>query len=513
MGRILSVEFNKNSIKVVEACRKGAALSVLRCFDLDAATGIESGRINDIGLIANLVNKELIKNNIRTGKAVFVVNSDCIITRNMKLPFLEKEYEILSMIRLELSQLIPIDFSRYKIIYNIAEVVEDNDVKIAFYVIYCIPERLFQDLKELAKRLKMRFTCLHISFCCLNNIFARNININGRIPDEKNIYAFIDINSQYISFCTLNKDINDFSRLSFYGQDEYFVEALDESKYSYIEGADDFHTFKYEMLDKINRYVKYYYSVNNSNCINKLYIYGDNSKDNNISGFLAQNLKIEVEVINQIQGICFDDMSLNDNIIPNKYFIPILSLFKGKKDICFSVDGPAEFVCRPKLLASACAAIILFASCLALKYYDIVISDKIYNMSLFVEDEDNVRRNGAIESLKGEVALLENYLEQAVKLKALISRVDFVSPVIFREIFNAIPQHTRVSSISADINGTQLYCISESMDDVTLFLHNLRKIEFIEDINLADIDAEQEGSGKYSYSVICNLKDVSDIVQ
>lgn len=503
MGRILSVEFNRSSIKVAEARRKGAELSVLRCFDLDVATGIESGRINDIGLIANLVSKGLIKNNIRTRKAVFVVNSDCIITRNMKLPFLEKEYEILSMIRLQLSQLIPIDFNRYKIKYDIAEIVEENDVKEAFYVIYCIPEELFRNLKALAKSLKLRLACVHISFCCMNNLFARNININGRPPDEKNIYAFIDIDSQYISFCTLKKDINDFSRLSFYEQDEY----------SYIEDSDDLHAFNYETLDKINRFVRYYYSVDNSNCINKLYIYGDNSKDNNISRFLAQNLKIEVEAVNQIQDIYFDDMSLNNNIISSKYFIPILSLLKGKQDLCFSVDGISEFVCRPKFLVSACVAIILLVSCLSLKYYNIIISDKIYNMSLFVDDEDNVRLNAEIDSLKGEVASLESYLGQAVKLKALISSEDFVSPVIFKEILSAIPQHTRVSSISADINGTQLYCISESMDDVTLFLHNLRKIEFIDDINLADIDVKQEGSGNYSYSVMCRLKDVSDIAQ
>ena len=512
MGRILSVEFDKSSIKVVESSRKGDILSVLRCFSVDVATGIENGKINYVETVANSIKEGLIKNNVKTRKAVFVVNSDCVVTRNMRLPFLENGDDTLSMIRIQLSQLIPIDFNQYKIKYKIIDIVEENDVKEAFYVIYCIPGKLVQDLSELSKRMKMKVACLHISFCCLNNIADCNININGVFLDEKNTYAFIDINSQYISFCTLNKAVNDFSRISFYGQDEYSVEAVAESQYSYTEYSEDSLFFKYEVLNKINRCVNYYHSVDSSSSIDKLYLYGENSKVNNIGGFLSQKLEIEVEVINQIQKICFDTISLNDNLISSNYFIPVLSLFKGKSEMCFSTNERTEPVHRPKLLATVCGAIVLLSSYLGFKYYT-GVSNKIYNMSMFIGNEDNVSRNEEIESLKEEIASLENYLEQSMKLKALISSEDFVSSVIFREIFNAIPHHTSVSAISADINGIQLSCFSESMEEVTLFLHNLREINFIDEIYLADIDVKQGESGRYSYSVMCKLKDVNGSVQ
>lgn len=514
MGKILSIEFNKSNIKVVEAYEKGSALSVLKYFSLDIATGIEEGIINDIGLIAHLIREDLIKNNIKTDKSVFVVNSDCIITRNMRLPFLENSDDILSMIRIELSQLIPIDFNQYKIKYNIAEIVEDGNMREAFYVIYCIPEKLFQDLKELAKILKMSMDCLHISFCCLNNIFDSNIDINGMPLDKENIYAFVDINSQYISFCTVNKSVNDFSRLSFHDQDEYAVETESESPYSYMgaleisEDSEDSLIFKYSILDKISRYIRYYHSVNNSNCIKKVYIYGENSKVTNISSFLSLKLKIEVEDINQIQGICFDAISLNDSLVSNRFFIPILSLFRDKNDLCFSMNEHTESVHRSKFLAIACGIIIILSS---FKYYNEAVSTKINNMSLFVEEEDNIRQNEKIESLKEEVAYLEDYLEQSVKLKAVIGSEDYVNPAVLREIFNAIPQYTKVSAFSADRNGIQLSCFSESMEDVTLFLHNLREIEVIDEIFLSDIDVKQEGINVYS--VMCLIKDVSDIVQ
>lgn len=511
MGRIMSVEFDRSSIKAVEADRKGAVLSVLRCFSMDADTGIENGEINDVGLIADLLREELVRNNIKTKKVVFVVNSDCIITRNIRLPLLENSDDTLSMIKIELSQLIPIDFNQYIIKYATVEIVDNNDVKEAFYVIYCIPLKLFRDLGELAKRLNMRVACIYISSCCLSNIIDCNIDINGMQLNDKGRYAFIDINSQYISFCTLNKSVNDFSKLYFYDHDQYLNETVAESRHLYMEDSEDDSVFlKYELLDKINRCLKYYSSADNSNNINKLYIYGEGSKDNSIGSFLSQKLKTEIEDVNQVQNIYFDAMSVNENIISSSYLIPILSLFEGNTEMCLSINEGIEPAHHVGQLLFVCGAAVFLISCLGLKHYDILVSDKINDMSLFIGNEDNVRMNEKIENMKEEVAYLQGYLEQSAKLKALIDEEDFVSSVIFRDVFNAIPQHTRVTAISAYMNSIQLSCLSDTMEEVTLFLQNLREVNFIDELYLSDIDVKQDESGGYSYSVMCRLKDVSD---
>ncbi len=509
MSLILSVEIDNNGIKITEASKKGKLLSILKCFSLTAATGVEDGRIIDSDFIVNLIKEGFVKNNIKAKKAVFVINSGCVMIRKMKLPRLNKKSEILSMVRFELEQMISADLSRYKIIYKVIDEACENDVKNAFYVIYCLPEDIYYGCKNLARKLKLKLVYIDVSFNCLNKIYAHDININGNLPDLENIYAFVNINFQFISFCVLNKGINDFSRISLYNKEEGSNEAAAETQASYNEGSHDLSLFVNKVLDEISKYIRYYYSIDNSNYINKLYIYGCHSKDKNMSKFLSDNLRIEIEAINRISNIQFE--CTDKKLSLDESFISILSLFNYKNDICFSADNLAEHVYDSKLFPAAISAalIIMLSVLLAFRNYNIMLENKIGSMSLYIDNADNTRRNAEVENLKEDIILLENYLEQTAKLKNLINHEDYVSAVIFREIFYAIPQNTKVTSMSVDRNGTQLFCFSESMEEAALFLQNLREIDFIDEVHLPSIEVLREGDRRYSYSIMCKLKDVS----
>jgi len=506
MSLILVIEIDNNSIKIMEASKKGKLLSVLKYFSLTAASGIEEGKIIDTNSVASLIKKELIKNSVRAKKAVFVINSGCVITRKIKLPLLNKKDEVLSMIRNELEQIIPADLNRYKIIYKIVDETCRNDVKDAFYVIYCLPEDIYYGCRELARKLKLRLDYIDVSFNCLNKISIHDITINGRLLNLNDIYAFVNIDSQFISFCVMNKGINDFSRIFSYNEKEDLIEVAAEAQSSYSSKSYYSTFFMNELLDEISKYIRYFYSIDNSNYINKLYIYGDYSNDENMIKFLSNHLKLEVEVINQISDIQSDNKGSNDNSCPDKNLISILSLFNDKRDICFSTDNFIECKYGSKFCAIAISTALIIVSSVisAVSYYNIVLVNK----SVYVDNVDNARRSDEIEILKKDIILLENYLEQAVKLKNFINQEDYVSSTIFREIFQAIPQNTRVTSISVDRNNTQLSCLSASMEDLALFLHNLREIDSIEEIYLPVIEIRQENDGRYSYSIACKLKDV-----
>lgn len=510
MSLILVIEIDNNSIKIMEASKKGKSLTVLKCFSLTAASGIEEGKIIDTDSVASLVKEKLIKNSVKARKAVFVINSGCVITRKIRLPLLNKKDEILSMIRNELEQIIPADLSRYKIIYKIVDETCRNDVKDAFYVIYCLPEDIYYGCRELARKLKLRLDYIDVSFNCLNKISIHDITINGNSLNSNGIYAFVNINSQFISFCVLNKGINDFSRIFSYNEKDDLIGGTAESQDSYSSKSYYSTFFMNELLDEISKYIRYFYSIDNSNYINKLYIYGDYSNDEKMIKFLSDNLKIEVEVINQVSDIQSDNKGSNENLCPDKSLILILSLFNDKKDICFSTDNFIECRYGSKFCSAVVSIVLIIVSSViaAVSYYNIVFINKTDTMRIYVDNVDNARRNSEIENLKKDISLLDNYLEQAVNLKKFINQDDYVSSTIFREVFRAIPQNTRVTSISVDRISTQLSCFSASMEDAALLLHNLREIDFIEEIYLPVIEVRQEGDGRYSYSIVCKLKDV-----
>lgn len=511
MGLYLSIEIDDNNIKILEVSKKGDVLSILKCMSLCASSVIDDSKISDVNFVAELVKEAIIINNIKAKKVVIVINSSSVITRKIKLPLLNKKTEVLSMIKLELEQLVPADLSQYKIMYKVIDIVCDNDVKSAFYVIYCLPEAMFNNCKELARILKLKLVCIDISFNCLNKIINHDININDESLDFKKVNAFININSHSISFCVLNEGNNDFSRISFNNEIDKYTEIAAEGEALYnCDESYDSSILLSKILDEVSKFIRYYYSIDNSN-INKLYVYGEFSRNRDIIKYLSLHLKIDVVAINHISNIQFLDMSLKVNFEIDKYLVLILSLFNDKKDINLSRPYYFDYIYDIKFNIVVISIIIFIMSWIfiAWKYSNILLEYKINDMNLYINDEDNLKRNDEIESLKVNIILLEEHIEDAKKLKSLINNEDYVSSIIFRELFYAIPENTRVTSISVDRNNTNLSCVSASMEEATLFLQNIRKIDFIDSIYLPSIEVNQEGVSGYSYSIMCILQDVS----
>ena len=116
MAKILSFEIN-NNIKIIEASIKGEVLSVLRCMCIDCVY-VKDGKIIDLDGAVNEINEELKSRGIKTKRAIFLINSNSIVIRTIKLPFLKKSSEILSMLQIELQQTVSIDLSKYNIILS-----------------------------------------------------------------------------------------------------------------------------------------------------------------------------------------------------------------------------------------------------------------------------------------------------------------------------------------------------------------------------------------------------------
>ena len=55
-----------------------------------------------------------------------------------------------------------------------------------------------------------------------------------------------------------------------------------------------------------------------------------------------------------------------------------------------------------------------------------------------------------------------------------------------------------------------MQCKSYYLEDMMLFISNLRNVNFIMDIYVPDVSLKQEDNFEYSYSVICNLGDLDE---
>jgi type IV pilus assembly protein PilM len=499
---VISIEISDSNINIIKTSKKGELLSILDCITINISSGIKDDKISDINYLSNIISKALKINNIKTKKAVFVINSNSIITRKIKLPVLSKKQETMSMLKYELGQLLPVDLNRYQFIYKIIEPLKENNN--AFYVIYCLPLDLLNQYYELAKILKFKSVIFDVSCNCLNKIYTHNLCINGAYI-KKDVTAFVEISSNKIFFCVINQGVNDFSMTTIINP-EHNNELTAEAQALYtINNLQDYDDFVYNVLDEISKYIRYYHSISNEIKIRNIHIYGSSRNLEDISQIIEMNLNIDSSVLKNISNIEFINNKAQKGFNINIFFTLLLAAFNDKRDIYFKQEKDNILNIKNNYVIIITIAILLF---FVLNFYVIYKLNEINSMKQYVTYRENIVLNNEIEEVKKEITRLENLLHDVEQLKATAVMDDFVCSDILREIKNAKPKNTLVTSISVDSNSTILNCTSDSMEEVTLFLCNLRNIEIIDSVYMPGVEVIQDYKGKYSYSVACVIKEV-----
>ena len=518
MSKILVIEIENEIIKIVEGSKSinGLLGSINKCLSLSIPTNsVYDGKIINMDLIKVTIEKALLENNIKTRKTVFIINANSVITRKIELPLLRRKSETMSMIKMELEQLLSTDVSQM-IIFNRVELIACECANRARYRVYGLSLNVYSQYIKLSKMLKLNMIALDISPDFFEKIPEKNLKINGRIY-LNGINAFINIDYNSMNFCVVNKGMNDFSRVIYLNLNEYEVyqadivaEVPDDIFTGTKTGAQEYKANQW--LDEISKYITYYYLIEKGNIIDKIYIYGLCSEIDNLEQYLSKNLNINVEIIREISNLGFNYSNEELNLI--EYFHCVLALFVNKNDVNFLTDKFYNHKFKFNLGVAVMAASLFFV--LAIVFYthgyfisNEALTNEIKSMSLYVNNKENISFYKEVERLKNSIAFLEKYNEQAIKVKEVISEEDCVKSQIFREIAHAKPSDTKIMFIAVDMNNIQMQCTSSDMEDTMLFLRNLRKINFIDNIYVPAVDVKQEGEHRFSYSIICKLRDVN----
>lgn len=488
---ILSIEFGSN-IKIIEGTKKKNILVISKAATLNVSADIYNSGFMDVDLTAEAIKDAFTENKISTKKAVFVIDSESVIIRKIKLPLLKKESEIITMIMLELEQQVSADLNQYRVIYKIADAFEEDGYIKALYVVYCMPLNIYNQYKRLAKTLKLLLVKLEISNC-INTLSEHSLKINDCSLDREDAYAFVGIDFQKITFCTVNKGINDFFRSC---NVESGVESAAESKALYMNSYGTSDNMPLKWLEEINKCIRFYHSVYNSR-INKIYIYGHFLSRWSMDKFLSLNLSIESEIINSLSDIVF-----NEKNFINEYFIPAIAMYDNKSmNFLFEDKG---YIVPLRNIAVITAVFFCFSFFFFRR--TAIRQREIEELGNFVTNEENIKKSLRIDKLKEENVILKqriNLIENAINA----ANDEFVHSELLREIFCLIPESTKVLSFSADKSSINMECESITVEDVIFLLTALKKIDLIEETDTTEIRSQQ--NSKYSYTVICKFKDVN----
>ena len=534
MAKILSIEIDNRNIKILEGSKSGASLSVYKSIFLDVpSNSVDDGKIIDMDSVVEIIEKALVENNIKTKSAIFTINTNSIITRNIELPILKSKADTMSMIKNELDQLLSVDLNQYKLIYKKLEKVMVDEVEKGKYIVYGLPIGIYNHYIELSEKLKLEMVALDLSFNSLDKIAENKVAINGYTLKSSSATAFIDFGYNNITFSVLNNGKNDFSRISSNGIHDMVrnfstvynlnkEDALREiEKLSLVENHEKIiDVTKINMaedsirlwIDEFNRYIRYYNSNNKDKQIEKIYIYGTFAIIEGLEKFLESNLNVDVELINNISGLIIKDNKIDFDI--KTYFNVLLSLYINKKDVDFLTDKNKKH--KSKFSAGIVVMIVSAVVVLTLAYnlYSYIVQQtslekELAIMDQFMENEENIKLNTEAESLKNKVALLEKYKKEVVKVQDAIKGEDAVTTIMFEEVGKSLPLGSKVNSMSIDKSTIQLQCSSNSKLEVAQFEKNLKNVEFIDYVYIpAVVETAEGGRTTYSYSVVCEIKDV-----
>ena len=469
----LSLEFG-NNIKIVEGYKKKNIVYIKKAITIN-----ESVDIDDSLNLSDSINEALIKNNIKTKKAIFIINTESVIIRKIKLPLLNKKSEIITMIKHELGQVISADLSLYKIKYKIIETYERDQKTMALYAAYCLPLNIYEYYEKLSKKLRIKLIGIDISSNCLNNIFEQNIEPNNIILDSKDAYAFVNIHLDMIFFSVINKGANDFfmiSNIESNGGNTAEIVYDWEDMYIWVEG--------------INKCCRYYHSVNNKK-VDRIYLYG-HKPFNGLDKLLSSFLHLEAEYINSLPNVVIADNSINE------YFISVISMYNIKSSFLTKNEEKTQV-----LVSLAGISVLLFCLLFFLLKHSMSIKEQIAKLNIHINNEINIERNDAIEKLKSENQLLNSSIASIETAINLVNNENVRTENI-RGVYYSLPQNTKVLSFSFDKEGLNMQCISDSMDDVIYLLKNIEGLFFVDSVYIPAVQSMRDM--KYSYSIICKFK-------
>jgi Tfp pilus assembly PilM family ATPase len=524
MPKILSIEIDNKHVKIIEATRKinGELLTLNNFLSLTIPSNcINDGKLINLDLIRVEIGKALIENQIKTKKTIFIISPDLVITRKIRLPLLKSKIQTTSMIKLEFEQLLCTNANQIIIYKN-----SDSSKKIiagltndAKYVVYGLSYNTYNQYIELSKMLKLNLISLVTSANCLEKIQEKKLLINGNTC-YSGTFAFVKILCDTTIFCVIKDGINDFSRVINLNSSKFKLYNADRVAEFYENNYSNSNTNQENsdidvnlLIDEINKNIRYYCSMDKDSAIDKIYIYGDWETDNTnlIEKSLSVAISKGIENIDKISNLSLNSSGVDFDIV--HYFHGFLSLFTSANDTNFLIHKIKK--CKNRFSISVCIIaatilIVIIISSYSENHFILnkLLKGEIDTMNSFVRNEENRVLNNKIEKIKNEIALLEEYKEQSIKLKKIIDSKDSVPSEILREIEDIIPLNTKVTSIIVGKNNIQIQCESSSVDEIILFLSNLRYVNSITSVYVPLIKCGGANEDNYYYSTICKLGDV-----
>ncbi|KNF07382.1 Tfp pilus assembly protein, ATPase [Gottschalkia purinilytica] len=282
--------------------RKDNTVYIDKAFSVETPKdSYNDGIILDFEVMETFLKNILIKNDIKEKRIIFTIKSSSIITKEIELPKVHDKY-LKDAVEFEFQRIFPINLDKYVLQFRkIEDIFSRNKNRIKIYVA-ALSKDIIDQYLSISKALNLIPISLDITLNSSRKIFEHLFNINDKNIGTNCTFLTLELGYNITNISIISKGLCSISRgipIGFRDIDD----KLDINKAIFIE----------TWLNKINSVISFY-NKNTNEFIDKLYVYGKYSNEIRILNYLRRNFHFEIESIESIGNVIYENLDLNNYI-------------------------------------------------------------------------------------------------------------------------------------------------------------------------------------------------------
>ena len=562
-NKVLGIEIGQNITRVVEIDFKlKKNPKIYNIFDFATPQDMMSeGVIQDVSMFRSLLASKLKENKISTKKALFVLNSARIATREVEIPAV-KDKQIKEMIKMNASDYFPVDLEQYQLVHEILERVEGEAEKKIRVSVIAVPKDLIRSYELLANACKLQLVGLDYTGNAIKQLMLREIpgevKATVKIDENMTILTVMDgeqVKLQRIINYGIAEAIEEIQDSEVFGEYLSFTQAMDIARRrtcislrndtpaeeqrtvgadeNYVD-ADTLHRLRgnvtvalSSLISSLSRVIDYYNSRNIERPIEKIFLFCMGADFSGLSKLLTAELNYKIIPLQQFEGILINRNLKTSNFKVAEYFTCIgasinpldiisgVKPTKGKKTKVTTREGADGEIIEVEEAGTSYGAPLLVCGLCIIASIGLVAYSIFSNLVLKTE---NVTLQNQVNELSYAQELCDTYnstksvYEWAKALDAQTFNRNNELVSFIEELEKKMPSEVQILSLSASTAGIDFSITVKSKEAAADVISQLRTFDSIDITSVSTITDSKDdtGASEINFSVSCQYVAIVD---
>ena len=562
-NKVLGIEIGQNITRVVEIDFKVKKNpKIYNIFDFATPQDMMSeGVIQDVSMFRSLLASKLKENKISTKKALFVLNSARIATREVEIPAV-KDKQIKEMIKMNASDYFPVDLEQYQLVHEILERVEGEAEKKIRVSVIAVPKDLIRSYELLANACKLQLVGLDYTGNAIKQLMLREIpgevKATVKIDENMTILTVMDgeqVKLQRIINYGIAEAIEEIQDSEVFGEYLSFTQAMDIARRrtcislrndtpaeeqrtvgadeNYVD-ADTLHRLRgnvtvalSSLISSLSRVIDYYNSRNIERPIEKIFLIGMGADFSGLSKLLTAELNYKIIPLQQFEGILINRNLKTSNFKVAEYFTCIgasinpldiisgVKPTKGKKTKVTTREGADGEIIEVEEAGTSYGAPLLVCGLCIIASIGLIAYSIFSNLVLKTE---NVTLQNQVNELSYAQELCDTYnstksvYEWAKALDAQTFNRNNELVSFIEELEKKMPSEVQILSLSASTAGIDFSITVKSKEAAADVISQLRTFDSIDITSVSTITDSKDdtGASEINFSVTCQYVAIVD---